>query len=67
MVNSFYYFMKRERLRGESIVRERVGSCTQCKKSIYCLDGFLDGVISENQKLYCFPCYERSEVEASKT
>jgi hypothetical protein len=42
-------------------MRELVGTCTCCEKEIYCLDGFLNGVITENKELYCFECYQSSE------
>ncbi|MBN8207659.1 hypothetical protein JI666_02750 [Bacillus sp. NTK071] len=37
-------------------MKELVGECANCHKPIYCLDGFLDGVISDNRTLYCFSC-----------
>lgn len=41
-------------------MREKVGTCTCCKKELYCLDGFLNGVITDNKELYCFECYQSS-------
>ncbi|MDP4551413.1 hypothetical protein Q9251_11025 [Alkalihalobacillus macyae] len=42
-------------------MKERVGECANCHKPIYCLDGFLDGVISENRALYCFSCKDLAD------
>lgn len=40
------------------IMKELVGSCKCCGKEIYCLDGFFNGVITENKQTYCFDCHE---------
>ncbi|WP_347550183.1 hypothetical protein ABFG93_01305 [Pseudalkalibacillus hwajinpoensis] len=37
---------------------EKVGLCVNCKKPIYCRDGFLDGIFTEDKTLYCFSCVE---------
>ncbi|WP_195891916.1 hypothetical protein [Neobacillus dielmonensis] len=42
-------------------MKELVGCCSNCKKEIYCLDGFLNGVHTDAKELYCFDCYERQE------
>lgn len=39
-------------------MKEWVGFCHNCKKDIFCLDGFLDGFASEDQTLLCFSCEE---------
>ena len=39
-------------------MKELVGSCKCCGKEIYCLDGFFNGVITENKQTYCFDCHE---------
>jgi len=45
-------------------VQEPVGHCSKCGTSIYCKDGFLDGVVNEDQTLVCFDCRdERAENE----
>lgn len=38
-------------------MRELVGYCEKCGKSVYCEDGFLNGV-HEKGVLFCFPCAE---------
>jgi hypothetical protein len=38
-------------------MKELVGYCTLCSKEIYCLDGFFNGVQSDDRKMYCFECY----------
>jgi len=42
-------------------MRELVGTCNSCGKEIFCLDGFLNGVISTQKAIYCFDCYESIE------
>lgn len=37
---------------------ELVGTCVGCKKEIFCLDGFLNGVVTEEKEIFCFDCYE---------
>ena len=45
-------------------MEERVGTCVCCRKTIYCLDGFLDGVITEEKILFCHSCLkEKAEFE----
>lgn len=39
-------------------IRELVGKCYVCHKNVYCLDGFLNGVISETKELICNECNE---------
>ncbi|MCZ8495440.1 MULTISPECIES: hypothetical protein [Priestia] len=36
-------------------MKEYVGICTVCQKNVYCLEGFLNGVVVEG-KLVCFAC-----------
>lgn len=37
-------------------MREHVGVCHVCKKDIYCIDGFLNGVIDDEGQLTCLEC-----------
>jgi len=46
---------------------ERVGECSCCGKPVYCRDGFLDGVIAGDGKLYCQDCREPAEKPAEKS
>ena len=39
-------------------MKELVGTCSCCGKDIYCLDGFFNGVITDEKQSYCFTCYE---------
>jgi hypothetical protein len=49
-------------MKGEMILEELVGFCSQCGKPIHCLHGFLNGIVSdEKETLYCFQCYEEKE------
>ncbi|MBM7605556.1 hypothetical protein JOC75_003579 [Metabacillus crassostreae] len=36
---------------------EKVGVCLKCNKTVYCIDGFLNGVVNDAQ-VYCFECLE---------
>lgn len=44
-------------------MHEKVGKCTCCGKEIDCLDGFLNGVHSNDKKLYCFDCVNKQKEE----
>ncbi|GHH98240.1 hypothetical protein [Neobacillus kokaensis] len=44
-------------------MKELVGMCKCCGKEIFCLDGFFNGVITENKQTYCFDCHETSSNE----
>jgi hypothetical protein len=44
-------------------MRELVGSCQQCGKEIFCLDGFLNGVHTKDGRVFCFDC--EKDVEES--
>ncbi|MUV37654.1 hypothetical protein JNUCC1_01460 [Lentibacillus sp. JNUCC-1] len=41
-------------------MEEEVGVCVSCGKTVYCRDGFLDGVVTENHELYCFECVDEN-------
>ncbi|WP_159439892.1 hypothetical protein [Bacillus sinesaloumensis] len=42
-------------------MKELVSTCIVCKKEIYCLDGFINGVVSEDkQGILCFDCAEET-------
>ncbi|UVI28940.1 hypothetical protein [Paenibacillus spongiae] len=44
-------------------MQELVGRCKQCGKDIYCNDGFINGVVQEDQTLLCFDCSADHEDE----
>ncbi|MBO0958213.1 hypothetical protein J1P26_00590 [Neobacillus sp. MM2021_6] len=44
-------------------MRELVGICKCCNKDIYCLDGFLNGILTEEKEIHCFECYENHKEE----
>ncbi len=47
---------------------EWIGSCCSCGKAVYCRDGFLDGVLDDEQRLFCHSCYaEHEEKPPEKT
>lgn len=41
----------------EAFPVDLVGTCTVCRKPVYCKGGFLDGVVEHNS-LYCHACFE---------
>ena len=43
-------------------MKELIGPCTMCGKEIYCLDGFLNGVIQEDGTVVCFDCEGEAEL-----
>lgn len=40
-------------------MKERVGNCQSCGDPVYCLSGFLNGVVSRDGRLRCFSCEEK--------
>ncbi|MGG1675197.1 hypothetical protein ACIFOT_05510 [Neobacillus sp. NRS-1170] len=40
---------------------ELVGECAGCKKDIYCLDGFLNGVVTKDKEIFCFECIDSND------
>ncbi|MFS0783091.1 hypothetical protein [Bacillus sp. 1P06AnD] len=40
-------------------MRELIGYCCVCKKELFCLDGFFNGIIEEGQ-LFCFDCDDQA-------
>jgi hypothetical protein len=46
-------------------MQELVGECKACKKQIFCHDGFIDGVVLDDNTLLCFECFDgESEITA---
>lgn len=43
------------------MVREPVGTCVDCGKTVYCESGFLSGIVLENHRLRCYDCQEEQE------
>ncbi|MEH7373442.1 MULTISPECIES: hypothetical protein [Bacillaceae] len=39
-------------------MKELIGKCKCCSKEIYCLDGFFNGIHTEEKEIYCFECHE---------
>lgn len=40
---------------------EKVGECVSCEKIIYCVDGFLDGIVIDSE-VYCFACAKQNDI-----
>ena len=47
-------------------MKELVGLCSCCGKEVFCLDGFFNGIISEDKKIYCFDCQDNHEKKVEK-
>ena len=41
-------------------MKELVGSCLECGTNVFCHDGFINGVVTENGVI-CFACHEKKE------
>ncbi|MBU8908663.1 hypothetical protein [Desertibacillus haloalkaliphilus] len=39
-------------------MKEAVGSCVNCGKTVFCENGFLAGAVADDKRLYCFSCLE---------
>ncbi len=48
---------------GDFKLKEFVGICHCCKKEIYCLNGFLNGIVKDDGMLICFSCEEEEKKE----
>jgi hypothetical protein len=46
---------------GRVFMKELVGHCNHCRKPLYCLDGFFNGVKTDSGKSLCFDCNEQEE------
>jgi hypothetical protein len=42
-------------------MQEEVGRCIKCGKTIFCLDGFLNGVVGTNGQITCFSCTQKED------
>ncbi|WHX99044.1 hypothetical protein [Neobacillus sp. DY30] len=42
-------------------MKELVGHCITCSKEIFCLEGFFNGVLADDRKMYCYECYESNK------
>jgi len=42
-------------------MQELVGHCKACKRKIYCNDGFINGIVLEDESLICFDCSEEEQ------
>ncbi|MED3625043.1 hypothetical protein [Neobacillus thermocopriae] len=38
-------------------MKELIGTCHSCSKEIFCLEGFFNGVVTDEKRIYCFECY----------
>jgi hypothetical protein len=41
---------------------EEVGVCTMCNKTVYCIDGFLNGMLNDQSELLCFHCFDENKI-----
>ncbi|MCQ6276581.1 hypothetical protein JMM81_16840 [Bacillus sp. V3B] len=47
-------------------MKELVGTCCECGKNLYCLDGFFNGVLTAGGKTICFDCTKQKEKSANQ-
>ncbi|MFF2484523.1 hypothetical protein [Paenibacillus sp. NPDC058071] len=47
-------------------MKEFIGYCALCKKPLYCLDGFLDGIVRDDKSAICFVCASNGSELADK-
>ncbi|WP_205004407.1 hypothetical protein [Scopulibacillus daqui] len=47
------------------IIKEPVGKCIDCNKTVYCEGGFLQGVVLENHRIRCYDCQNEKEIESA--
>ena len=45
-------------------MKELVNTCSKCGKELYCIDGFFNGVHTEDQQAFCFECAEHKKKSA---
>ena len=49
-------------------MKELVGHCNECGKEIYCIDGFLNGIVERSTgTLLCFDCDESNHNNTKKS
>jgi len=42
-------------------MKEFVGFCEQCEKQVFCMDGFLNGELTDQKGVICFACVEENK------
>lgn len=48
-------------------MKELVGHCLACNKEVFCLDGFLNGIVTDKKgTILCFDCHQEEEQESSQ-
>ncbi len=45
-------------------MNEIVSKCSRCGKAIYCIDGFFNGIHTDDKITLCFTCAEENEKSA---
>lgn len=45
-------------------MKELVNTCYVCGKDLYCIDGFFNGVHTDDKKTLCYNCIEEQEKSA---
>lgn len=43
-------------------MNEYVSKCADCGKKLYCLDGFFNGVLTENNETLCLDCADNKKI-----
>ncbi|WP_456272972.1 hypothetical protein [Bacillus sp. AK031] len=51
----------------DPVMKELIGECKVCRKPLYCLDGFFNGIHeAETGKVVCFQCEENQQKETEE-
>jgi hypothetical protein len=45
-------------------MRELVGTCYICGKNLYCLDGFFNGLHTDDKKTVCYDCAKEHDKDS---
>ncbi len=42
-------------------MKELVGYCTKCEREVFCLNGFLEGEVTDEKEVICFDCLQEKD------
>ncbi|KGX83541.1 hypothetical protein [Pontibacillus marinus] len=42
-------------------MKELVGYCTKCEQEVFCLNGFLEGEVTNEKEIICYKCLEEKD------
>lgn len=47
-------------------MQELVGYCKECNRQIYCVDGFLNGIVLDDKSIICFDCSDEEHKRSTR-